>query len=631
MIKCNRCDKLFSYFSDFDRHRNRKNKCKILSGKDPIFECSKCNRTFSTKASLNRHIIQSCDNLIVKVNIITETTQNNDNDTNSDNIKNNINDSYDNNYNNINRLKCKYCLKKFSRTDSLKRHIELYCKTKFSEEKQKDDTIKMLEYEKNLYIKEREEHNTQVNELLNNLKDKLFNIENEKIKKINDLTKEIYDIKNKKLNSYPKNDNIDYNFINKIIDNRYIESQLSIYNKDDNIITDNDLSKKYKCYDCSFSCDTIKKIEEHFKLSCIPYEKYRNIFDLDSNTFGKNIYKTNTSGDLYIIQTNHKTSLYKIGQTDNLKRRLSQFRTGNGYEPIILYYYPVKYVEEAEKIIKYILSPVNTAGEFYKINLESLRNIIKYILKRIYTDNILEFSPKIKYGDVNECNVCDILFKTKELYQKHMMHCNKINKHIHHSKATRCAYCFNEYEKGDIIMNHQLYTCNDMKIFIENQTKKDDSLYSDFIQKIKKDIYYELISINKNQRQDMVYEIYTKCIINMKNKLKLIIYNNISLPTYKNISENLLDELSTDILNVIKSIKYIEYIPNYISENTDNMCNYCFKQYTDNIKLFYHMTKCNMKNIIIEHENKENALYKMIIDDIKSDISNKLYISTKFK
>ncbi len=123
MIKCNRCDKLFAYFSDFDRHKNRKNKCAILQGKASIFECLKCNRTFATKASLERHVAKACDSVIVRVNdaaidIPPELIKHDDN---KNIVQHNVT-------NDLNSLQCTYCIKEFSRSDSLKRHLESSCK-----------------------------------------------------------------------------------------------------------------------------------------------------------------------------------------------------------------------------------------------------------------------------------------------------------------------------------------------------------------------------------------------------------------------------------------------------------------------------------------------------------------------
>lgn len=63
--KCKNCNKLFSTKQSLDRHLNRKYKC------NRIISCEKCGLTFKTKQHLENHLNMKGDCLIKKINIIT--------------------------------------------------------------------------------------------------------------------------------------------------------------------------------------------------------------------------------------------------------------------------------------------------------------------------------------------------------------------------------------------------------------------------------------------------------------------------------------------------------------------------------------------------------------------------------
>src|SRR5437879_5707504 len=51
MHKCAKCGKTYKYQSEYDRHINRKNPCKL----SVVFKCPDCLNTYATKGSLTRH------------------------------------------------------------------------------------------------------------------------------------------------------------------------------------------------------------------------------------------------------------------------------------------------------------------------------------------------------------------------------------------------------------------------------------------------------------------------------------------------------------------------------------------------------------------------------------------------
>ncbi len=134
MYKCIKCSKEFKYKSDFNRHKSRKTPC----DKDKIlcknYKCPKCYKTYTTKRSLSRHVNSFCK---VKLNIENLQHQNPPNSQkqtpnshqNPPNSQKQTPNSHQNDItiNDEDRPTCKYCLKKFSRIDSLNRHIKSRC------------------------------------------------------------------------------------------------------------------------------------------------------------------------------------------------------------------------------------------------------------------------------------------------------------------------------------------------------------------------------------------------------------------------------------------------------------------------------------------------------------------------
>ena len=104
-----------------------------------VYKCLKCNKEFNRKSHYDYHInrIRSCvslyddknNNNIKITQKHTITTQNHTNSLENIFLNNKTFNSdiiNDDNY----ELICTYCNKKFSRKDSLNRHLTIYCKIK---------------------------------------------------------------------------------------------------------------------------------------------------------------------------------------------------------------------------------------------------------------------------------------------------------------------------------------------------------------------------------------------------------------------------------------------------------------------------------------------------------------------
>ena len=240
------------------------------------------------------------------------------------------------------------------------------------------------------------------------------------------------------------------------------------------VVNDTSNEKKYHCDICKYKCGTLNELERHFKLECVPNARYTNIYDLDPNTLGKKIYRANESGDLYIVQNNFVNNKYmKVGKSGNVIGRISSYRTGLAYEPRLHYYYPVRNADKAEKLVHRALLDYKHRGEIFEVDLDTLRRIIKDTLKKNFKDDVLEYKPNIKYGDVHEC--CDEIFKTKQEYVEHMVVCAK-NEFIKVNSDNKklCLACNKYFSKSNFskhVKTCQLNEINRKKIYSEIKDK----------------------------------------------------------------------------------------------------------------------------------------------------------------
>ena len=103
----------------------------------------------------------------------------------------------------------------------------------------------------------------------------------------------------------------------------------------------------------------IKKLENNQKPKIIPEEGVIYIF------------KASDSG---------KNSLYKIGRTTNLKRRMTQYQSSHANNIDILFIYKCKNLKLVERCIKSLAVnyQYRSYKEIYEININILKKITKY-------------------------------------------------------------------------------------------------------------------------------------------------------------------------------------------------------------------------------------------------------------
>jgi len=198
--------------------------------------------------------------------------------------------------------------------------------------------------------------------------------------------------------------------------------------------------KKFTCDKCNKNFNTLQNITDHVKNDCRPSIKSNNIYRFKTITLGKNKYKGNNGGDIYIIQTEFNLKgFYKIGISTNLYKRLGQYRCGSVLEPKLHYYYPCKNIKEADKQLKKKLKNFNIKREIYKSdNIDDFRNIIKQIQKE---NNSLELEiiPENKECEIKACTECNLYFTNQQDLEIHFK--NIHNKILDESNKEKCKFC----------------------------------------------------------------------------------------------------------------------------------------------------------------------------------------------
>ena len=117
--------------------------------------CSNCNKVFNKKSTYDYHI-KNKKNPCINNNVYMTTNNNNNNilithnstQTNTQPINNPLNNPHNShnniNTNNIDKYQCIYCNLVCSRSDSLNRHVEKYCKKPMTTAKEQKKLINRL-------------------------------------------------------------------------------------------------------------------------------------------------------------------------------------------------------------------------------------------------------------------------------------------------------------------------------------------------------------------------------------------------------------------------------------------------------------------------------------------------------
>ena len=117
-----------------------------------------------------------------------------------------------------------------------------------------------------------------------------------------------------------------------------------------------------------------KLIKKYYEL--IKEEMYKKIGILETNQKPKTTVK---GGVIYILKAlNSDITLYKLGKTEDLKKRLNTYNTGNANDIEPLFILPVNDIDNVETCIKKIckLYKYRKYKEVYEIDIDVLKNIM---------------------------------------------------------------------------------------------------------------------------------------------------------------------------------------------------------------------------------------------------------------
>ena len=342
-------------------------------------------------------------------------------------------------------------------------------------------------------------------------------------------------------------------------------------------VTDN----KIKCDFCNKLFLKKEYLEKHLKKSCKMLISFNNIYKLDINTFGQNIYKKKNSGDIYIVQTDYiNNDYYKIGITNNIKKRLSSYRCGNTYEPRLHYYFPCIDIKKIDSVLKFGLHKFNVKREIFKGDIEVIKEtIIKIVNKTFKINNTKCYEPDIKVGDLSSCISCDKFFYTKKELFKHYDTCEHYKSSLNKLNKIECEYCKKTFLKKEYLNKHLKKYCKEKKEHEEQEEHKEDLLklvkllndkmdkqskeMNDKVNKISKELKKANKELKKRDRQLIALQKKTGVTIgqqnNIQNNIKILAFNKTDMSHLKD--KDYLKFLSHSNFCVPHMIKKLHFDP----------------------------------------------------------------------
>lgn len=393
------------------------------------------------------------------------------------------------------------------------------------------------------------------------------------------------------------------------------------------------IDDKYKCCNCKYISESLEDLDKHLKFNCVPSIKYNNIYKFDPTTLAKNIFKnTENSGKIYIIQLEvNIDNIKKIGMTQNLQRRLIQYRTSNIYEPILHYYFPCKNIKLADKLIKQNLTNYNIKKEHYIGNIEEIKKIIVHSIRNMNDNVDYVFKPEIKM-DISDCILCKKFFMTQIDLNNHLSkHSDEIKDKnsideeqiIKNDKKciidTKINYKTKNFSNSTLKLPYKCDKCN--KIF------KGKSYYIKHLN-IKKqcDIKNNSEKYNMVIRQSFKKGVEYKC-----NKCNKIYKNKYDFNRHCNIRR---DCSKRKIPNLIPSSEIYDFrcpscnklfgrkdnLKRHINKfckpknKTELNCTYCQKKFSRSDSLNRHLNeRCKEKN----KQDDEQLIIKQLFEEMK--------------
>lgn len=235
------------------------------------------------------------------------------------------------------------------------------------------------------------------------------------------------------------------------------------------IIKNQPTKSKLYCSSCNINFTTKRALDKHLKCFCkVLNHNYNNIYNFDKNTFGKNKYKDyEYAGDIYIIRNDFANdNIYKIGISNNIKKRISQYRCGSTYEPILYYYFPCKNIKEMDQIIKVALNIFHIKREIFAGDLDNIKNIICNEVTKFNNELCYPIEPDMKEINIYECDDCEQICYDKLKLYKHYEICKNRKEKTEDSKNKsilkqiyKCVHCNNSFSTSSNLKRHVKSRC----------------------------------------------------------------------------------------------------------------------------------------------------------------------------
>jgi hypothetical protein len=349
-------------------------------------------------------------------------------------------------------------------------------------------------------------------------------------------------------------------------------------------------------------------------------KEFNNIYEFDEKTFGKNIYKKySNAGDIYIIQTDYiNDDHYKIGITNNIRKRLGSYRCGNTYEPRLHYYISCEDIKLIDGILKTKLVKYNIKREIFKGDVEELKNIIVEVIKNEFNlSKVHVHEPDIKLGDLSECIHCNKCFYTKKDLFNHFNICNEYKDFLSKKNEGKneCQYCKKKLSSYKNLWRH-LKTCSEKKKDeeVKNSMTELVGILNEQLSDYRKELDKRDKQIDEQNKQ--IQELIKKAGISNSNNT-INIQNNIKLLGYNNTDRSHLTD--SDILKCLQHSNFcIPHLIEKIHFDVNKPENH--NVYISNLKNKYIMIYDGEKWKCKDRDEQINSL----IDDNESVIEYKL-------
>ena len=190
------------------------------------------------------------------------------------------------------------------------------------------------------------------------------------------------------------------------------------------------INRKYPCkkiskenFQCILCNENIKGEEyykEHLEKECIKSKKNIIKYSFTTKYFSKNVFKKiKEACDIFILQNEENII---VGTTKNL---YNIFKKNNYENYKLLYYYPVRDINELEKKINFNLNQ-ELDKELNDI-IEDLKEEIRLVNEDCFTDL---YKPIIKNNIKYECPLCNLSLKNVEMLSSHLMNFHNTKKKI---------------------------------------------------------------------------------------------------------------------------------------------------------------------------------------------------------